>query len=174
MKKIYVILMHTGSIPSKLVNIFTRYQYTHVGIALEKNCFTIYSFGRKKLNWIFNGGFTIENKTGAFFSKFKQTNCKIFEIEITTKKYQKLQKKLLKMQKNADFYKYDFLGIIPRFIGIPISFKNKYVCSSFVATILNDLKICNFSKPTCLVKPKDFNNLLNLQPIYEGIYNLYN
>ena len=36
-----------------------------------------------------------------------------------------------------DSYKYDFLGIILRYIGVPITFKNKYVCSYFVAELLS-------------------------------------
>lgn len=42
MKKIYLILMHTYTIPSRLVRLFTRYEYSHVGISLEKECNKIY------------------------------------------------------------------------------------------------------------------------------------
>ena len=43
MKKVYILLMHTNTMPSKIIKFFTRYQYTHVGIALEKNCENICS-----------------------------------------------------------------------------------------------------------------------------------
>lgn len=36
MKNIYIILMYTGSIPSKFVSIFTLYKYSHVAISLDK------------------------------------------------------------------------------------------------------------------------------------------
>ena len=62
MKNIYLLLMHTHTIPSKIVKIFTRYEYSHVGISLDENCDTIYSFGRRKLNSILDGGFSIENR----------------------------------------------------------------------------------------------------------------
>ncbi len=164
--------MHTKTIPAKLIGFFTRSPYTHVGLCLDKDCSLIYSFGRRNLHCFFIGGFTTEKKNGAFFTKFKQTDCKIFELAITDKKYQKLTKRLNKMQKNAKTYKYDFLGIIPHLLGIPLSFKNKYVCSSFVATILMDLNICKFTKKPCLIKPQDF-NLFNFKTIYEGQYALY-
>ena len=32
MKKIYILLMHTKTIPSKIVRFFTRYKYSHVAI----------------------------------------------------------------------------------------------------------------------------------------------
>lgn len=44
MKKIYILLMHTNTIPAKIIKFVTRYEYSHVGISLEKNCNTIYSF----------------------------------------------------------------------------------------------------------------------------------
>ena len=51
MKKIYILLMHTYTIPSKIVKIFTNYEYSHVGISLSRECDEIYSFGRKKINF---------------------------------------------------------------------------------------------------------------------------
>ena len=69
-KKIYLLLMHTKTIPSKIVKLFTRYAYSHVAIALDKDCETVYSFGRRKLNSILNGGFSVEKREGAFFEKF--------------------------------------------------------------------------------------------------------
>lgn len=66
MKKIYVILLHTNTIPSKLVRFFTRYKYSHVAISLSRKCDILYSFGRKKIDSIFNGGFVIQKNKMIF------------------------------------------------------------------------------------------------------------
>lgn len=66
MKKIYVILLHTNTIPSKLVRFFTRYKYSHVALSLSRNCDILYSFGRKKIDSIFNGGFVIQKNKMIF------------------------------------------------------------------------------------------------------------
>ena len=84
MKKIYVILLHTNTIPSKLVRFFTRYKYSHVAISLSRNCDILYSFGRKKIDTIFNGGFVIQKKQDDFFKKFNKTICTIYEIDVNT------------------------------------------------------------------------------------------
>lgn len=173
MKKIYIVLMHTNTIPSKIVKVMTRYKYSHVGISLNKDCNTIYSFGRRKVNSILNGGFAIQNKNGEFFKKFKKTICKIYEIEVTEKQYSEVEKIIYNMEKNIKKYKYDFIGIVIRFFGIPITFKDKYVCSYFVASILEKSNIYKFEKKTCLIKPKDFENLIGASEIYAGRYNLY-
>ena len=77
-KKIYILLMHTNTVPSKIVRLFTRYEYSHVAISLEKKCYKTYSFGRKNLYNILNGGLSIQKKDGAFFTKFNKTTCKIY------------------------------------------------------------------------------------------------
>lgn len=173
MKNIYLLLMHTKTIPSKIVKIFTRYEYSHVGISLDENCDTIYSFGRRKLNSILDGGFSIENRDGPFFKKFNKTTCRIFEKEVTDKQYENLKNIIDDMKENIDDYSYDFVGIIPRLFGIPVVFKNKYVCSYFVAELLEKAGIYKFNKNLSLTKPKDFEKLEGFKEIYKGSYNLY-
>lgn len=173
MKKIYLLLMHTRTIPAKLIKFVTRFEYSHVGISLDENCDIIYSFGRRKFNSILNAGFSIEHKDGAFFKKFSQTKCKIYEKEVTDKQYEDLKNIFNKMKENIDDYSYDFVGIVPRFFGMPLIIKNKYVCSYFVASVFEKVGICIFSKKTCLIKPKDFSNLEGFNEIYTGSYNSY-
>ena len=167
-KKIYLLLMHTKTIPSKIVKLFTRYAYSHVAIALDKDCETVYSFGRRKLNSILNGGFSVEKREGAFFEKFNQTDCIIYESNVSKKQYDNLEMTLDDMQKNIEEYKYDFIGIVPRFFGIPFTIKNRYVCSYFIASLLEENGIYKFEKPACLTKPKDFENLNGFKEIYRG------
>ena len=173
MKKLYLLLMQTNTMPARLIKAVTGYKYSHVALSLDKECEITYSFGRKKLNSIIDGGFVVEKKDGEFFQKFNQTNCKIYEINITEKQYKKVKKKLNKMEKNKELYKYDFVGIVCRFFKIPITFKNKYVCSYFVASLLEEAKICDFDKEVYFVEPRDFENIEDFEEIYQGKYLVY-
>ena len=173
MKNIYIILMYTGTIPSKIVSLFTMYKYSHVAISLDKKCNILYSFGRRNVNSFLNGGFVINNKNGEFFNRFNKTKCIIYKLEIENKKYYKLKKELKKMKKEQERYKYDFFGIILRYFFLPITFKNKYVCSYFIADILQKNDICKFNKKTCFVKPKDFIDIENIKKKYQGYYLSY-
>lgn len=173
-KKIYILLMHTKTIPSKLVKLFTRYEYSHVAIALEESCYKTYSFGRKSLYNILNGGLSIQKKDGIFFTKFNKSVCKIYELEVTDKQYEDAKKILENMEENIDQYKYDFLGIVPRWFKIPVSFKDKFVCSFFVAYVLDKSNIYKFEKNISLTVPKDFENLKGAKEIYNGSYLEYN
>ena len=173
MKKIYILQMYSQTIPSKFIRMITNYQYTHVAISLDKSCDKIYSFGRKKINTILNGGFTIESKTSEFYTKFSETICKIFEIEVTEEQYEIIKNIISEMEENEEKYKYDLLGIVIRFFRIPITFENKYVCSYFVAELLEKAKIHKFTKRTCFIKPKDFEEIKEMNKIYEGMYQKY-
>ncbi len=173
MKKIYIILMHTYTIPSKLIKFFTRYEYTHVCLSLQKECNEIYSFGRKELHSFWNSGMVIEKKTGSFFKKFNKTKCQIYELAVKENSYQKLENILKQMKEKIEDYKYDFVGLIPRYFGIPLVIKNRYVCSFFVAEVLEKAQIIHFKKTPCLIQPQDFSALKELKKIYEGKYLMY-
>lgn len=113
------------------------------------------------------------DKNGLFFKKFKDTKCRIFEINVTKEQFFKLKEKILYMKDNEDLYKYDFIGIILRYFKVPICFKNKYVCSQFIAKLLEDSSIYKFNKKIYFVEPKDFEKMTNVNEIYTGKYLLY-
>ena len=173
MKKIYIIQMHTHTIPSKFIKLFTRYNYSHIAISLDKKCNKIYSFGRKKYNTVLDAGFVEEHKNGKFFTKFKDTNCRIYELEITEKQYRTLKRRINYMKNHEELFKYDYVGIFLRFFKLPVSFKNKYVCSYFVGKLLEDAGICKFNKESFFIEPKDFEKIENLTEVYSGKYLLY-
>lgn len=171
--KIYIIQMHTNTVPSRIVKMFTKYEYSHVGIALDKSCDTIYSFGRKKLNNFLNGGFVVQEKQGEFFKKFKDTKCRIYELNVSEKQYNEIEKELFEIEQKKELFKYDFLGIALRLFKIPVTFKNKYVCSHFVAELLENAAVCTFGKKVCFVAPKDFEQIEGANIVYEGKYSGY-
>lgn len=173
MKKIYIIQMKTNTLPSIFINIFTRYKYSHIAISFNKNCDITYSFGRKYLYSIYPGGFVTLNKSGRFFKRFKDTECRIYEVEVTKEQYNNLIRIIRYMKKNKNIYGYDYLGIILRYINIPITFKNKYVCSYFVAELLKEANVYNFNKDPSFIKPKDFESINSFNLIYTGKYALY-
>ena len=51
MKKIYIVLAHTGTLLSRIIKMKTGAEYTHSSIALDENLDEMYSFGRKYSYW---------------------------------------------------------------------------------------------------------------------------
>ena len=173
MRKIYLLLMHTHTIPANFVKFFTRYEYSHSALALTQDCARTFSFGRIGVGSPLHGGFTVQEKNGEFFNKFNKTNCIIYERKVTDRQYANLESMLNIMETNSHRYKYDFVGMIPRYFNIPVKLKNRFVCSYFTAYALKKCGICNFSKDVCLIRPKDLENTDGFIPIYKGKFSEY-
>ena len=173
MKDIFIIQMHTGTIPSIIIKLFTRYKYSHVLIATNNSFDKMYSFGRKNLFSPFNAGFVIENIDGDFFKRFNKTMCRIYKISISEEKYDNVIKLLNYFEDNKNQYKYDIIGLFLKTMSLPIKREKHYVCTQFVAEILEAAHIYEFGKSNLLVKPKDFEKIDNSNIIYTGYLNKY-
>lgn len=157
----------------KFISFWTLYRYSHVAISFDKKCDLTYSFGRRGVYSIFNGGFIAVSKNDKFFKRFKNTKCKIYEVDVTEKQYFDLIKIIKYMNDNKNIYGYDYLGIVLRYLKIPVAFKNKYVCSYFVADLLMRTDIYKFDKKVFFVKPSDFEGIDDFNLIYSGKYLMY-
>ena len=173
MKDIYIIQMHTGTIPSVIIKSFTRYKYSHVLIATNNSFKKMYSFGRKTLFNPFNAGLVIEDINGKFFKHFNKTMCRIYKISISEEKYNEVIKLLNYFENNIDQYKYDIIGLFLKIMSLPIKRENHYVCTQFVAEILENARIYEFGKSNLLVKPIDFEKIDNSNVIFTGYLNKY-
>lgn len=169
MKKIYIILMNTRTIPSRLIKKFTRYKYSHVVLSLDSSYTKLYSMGRRTIHNFLNAGLVTDGIESDFFKYFNKTECLVYEITVTSEQYSNLKKILHKMEKNINYYHYDLKGLLLRvFYDSPKVRENYFVCTHFVATVLAEAGIYDFGKDLVKVRPIDFNNMTNSKKIYEG------
>lgn len=169
MKNIYIILMDTGTIPSIVIKNVIKYKYSHVALSLDDSYKKLYSFGRRNVHNFLNGGFVTYGIDSEFFKKFHNTECAIYEIKVTEKKYKNLENILNKYEKDMNTYQYDIKGLLTRkFFDNKMVRENYFVCSHFVAEVLKEAGIYKFSKETFEVIPSDFTNLDKAIKIYEG------
>ena len=166
MKNIYIILSYTGTIMSKIVKLYTRYEYSHVSISMDKNISNMYSFGRKSIYNMFNGGFVIENKYSKFYKKFKNTKCIIMELTVTKEQYNNLKEILDYYKENIEIYKYDIVGVFLKPFNINFNRKNYYYCTKFIKEILENSNIYKFDSD--FIKPINFMDIPNKKIIYQG------
>lgn len=170
MKQIYVLLMHTHTRVSEFVRLMTQYRYSHVALAFDESCSVLYSFGRRDVHSILNGGLSVERRDGEFFRLFPQSECIIYKADVTDEQYAAARELVDWMVRFQDAYRYDFIGTAFRFFGFPVTFRGRYVCSYFVAYVLEYAGICQFPKQVCLVTPKDFYALDGFTELYRGLY----
>lgn len=167
MKKVYVIMSHTGTILSRLIKMNTGAEYTHVSISLDENLRRMYSFGRIYPNIAFIGGFVRESKNFGTFKRFKNTEVSILELEVTEKQYDEITENIFDIRKNKKKYRFNILGLIIAGLNKKRIKENYFYCAEFVKYILNKANVDLSNLPE-VIKPEDFKNLKNANLIYKG------
>ena len=171
MKKIYIVLTHTGSLLSKTIKLVKRYEYTHVSISLDKNLNQMYSFGRINPYIAFIGGFVQESPEYGTFKRFENTKSKILCIDVTDKQYKKIKKTLKYFNRKRKNYHFNFIGLCSIVLNIKINRTNSFYCAEFIKYIFDQSNI-ETNLPE-LVTPEDFLNIPNIIPIYNGYLKNY-
>ena len=92
MKKIYIVLTHTGTVLSKIVRFYTGKEFSHVSISLDEDLNQMYSFGRLNPYIPFIGGFVKESPHYGTFKRFYKTKTKIYSLEVDDYQYKKIRK----------------------------------------------------------------------------------
>ena len=167
MKKVYVILSHTGTILSKIIRMRTGAEYTHASIALDINLKKMYSFGRLNPYNAFIGGFVREHKYFGTFKRFKNTKVSIFEIEVTDKQYDDINYQINFIKKNKRKYSFNYLGLIFAGLNKKVTNEWRFYCSEFVKYVLKSSNVDVSNLPE-IIKPEDFKKLKNANIIYKG------
>ena len=111
MKKIYIVLTHTGTPLANFIKFYTKDEFSHVSIALDSNLKEMYSFGRLNPYNAFVGGFVHEYIDKGTFKRFKRTNAKIYSLKIQDHQYQLLQQKIKEFQNTKDEYRFNIIGM---------------------------------------------------------------
>ena len=170
MKKIYIILTYTGTILSKIVKIYTRKEYSHVSISLNQDLTQMYSFGRLNPYNPFLGGFVQEGIDKGTFKRFKKTKTKIYSMEISEEKYDKLETIIEKIQDRKNAYKFNLIGLLAVALNVKIKRENCFYCAEFVKYVLEQSNVITLPE---LIKPEDFEKIDDLDEIYKGILREY-
>lgn len=172
MKKIYIILTHTGTVLSRIVKYYTKYEYSHISIGLDKELNRMYSFGRLNPYNPFWGGFVHEYIDKGTFKRFKNTKTEVYSLEITDEQYSNIEKLIEKMTECRKKYKFNIIGLFAVSINKKIKTKDSFYCAEFVKYVVENAGI-EMTLPE-IIKPQDFRNLRNLQIVYTGLLRDYN
>ena len=171
MKKIYIILTHTGTILSKIIKYYTGDEFSHVSIALDPELKKMYSFGRLNPYNPFYGGFIHEGINIGTFKRFSRTKARIYSLEIEDEQYEKLKSAIFYIKKSRKYYKFNTLGLFAVGFNIKIRADKSFYCAEFVKHVLEEANIETMLPD--LVKPEDFKLIKNLKLEYDGLLKFY-
>lgn len=172
MKKIYIILTHTGTFLSKVIKNYTKDEFSHVSISLDLELNQMYSFGRLKPNNPFIGGFIHEYIHKGTFKRFYKTRAKIYSMEVSDQQYISIQKNIEQIDKEKNNYKFNILGLFAAGFNTRIKKEYSFYCAEFVKYVIENAGID--TGLTEIVKPEHFKQMKGLEEIYSGLLRKYN
>lgn len=171
MKKVYIVLTHTGTILSRIIKRYTKDEFSHVSISLDIYLKEMYSFGRLNPYNALWGGFIHEYIDKGTFKRFYKTKTKIYSLEITDKQYENIKNNIEKIKKDKKHYKFNMLGLLAVGFNKKIKKEHSFYCAEFIKYVLENAGI-ETELPE-IVKPEDFKNISQLQEIYKGLLRKY-
>lgn len=160
MKKIYVLLTRFPDNGAKALEFLTGCLYSHTSIGLSEDMNTFYSFVVK--------GFIEEKITRYVKPEREPFPCQLYEIEVSEKEYKNVKRILKFYVRYKDKMSYSRISLITSLLGIPFKKKYAYICSQFVAEVLQRANIMKLRKASNLYKPGDFGKLTEMKLVFEG------
>ena len=171
MKKIYIVLTHTGTILSRLIKGFTKDEFSHVSISLDAELNEMYSFGRLNPYNPFWGGFVHEYKNKGTFKRFYNKRSKIYSLDVTLNQYNSIKNTIAQIEKEKENYKFNIIGLFAAGFHKKIKIEHSFYCAEFVKYVIKKADI-EINLPE-VVKPEDFKNINGLEEIYIGLLRKY-
>lgn len=183
---IYIVISCNDTVIGKMIRkrgelkFWNRYKgdcYGHASLSLDSNLNHMMSFARKKLNNPFVSGLIIENiHSGIFAKSGMKSKITVFEIPVSRKQFKTIRNLMMDYWKKRQNLKYDFAGLFFMLLtGKGIKRKNRYICSHWVAEVLEKSNIYNFSeKKPKDIRPLDYYDIFRKNIIYEGLTINYN
>ena len=173
MKKIYLVLTHTGTLLSRIIKYYTKEEFTHVSISLDCELREMYSFGRLHPYNPFWGSFVHERIHKGTFKRFRNTRTEVYSLNVTEEQYEKMRKIIAYFNEYKEKYKFNFIGLACVSINKRIRRKNTFYCAEFVKHVLKSSGITEANNLPEIIKPLDFKRLNGLQLEYVGLLRKY-
>ncbi len=168
MKYIYVVLSQTGTALSRIIRVFTGEHLGHASLSFHDDFHIMYSFGRRRPNNPFLGGFVKESADFGTFRRFKNTYSEIFAFPVEDETYYGMLADVENMYREREKYHYNYKGLFLAPLGIEHHQKESYYCSEFVAYMLSKYEVVPKDTFSGIVHPMDLYALPGSIPVYAG------
>ena len=169
MKKIYILLTKTGTVPARVIHAVKGGTFTHTSLSLVPSTDKFYSYARRDIKNPFNAGFIVENIHTHIFALYPNCHSAVYTLTISDKAYEIMQEKITFFLNNYKKATYNFMGLLAMAFGIKMKRKMKFTCSQFVSIILNSSGEIKLPKDPYLMLPDDFMKIEGIELIYDGL-----
>lgn len=171
MKKVYIVLTSTTTYLARIIRTYTKDEYSHSSISLDKELNQMYSFGRLNPYIPWWGGFTRESPDFGTFKRFENAGVEVYSLTVTEGQYKKIKKAIARVQRHKDEYSFNVLGLFAIAFNKRIKKDKCFYCAEFVKHILEDSQI-ETGLPE-LIRPENFRTMPGVNLEYSGILKDY-
>lgn len=168
MRTIYIVLTKSGTYLSKFIRAVTRANYTHASMSFEDELQPLYSFSRFQAFPPLPAGLNNESFDNGVYKKYPHIPCAVYKIEVNEETYLKAKGEVEQMLKNADYYRFNIIGLWLCGCRIPFTRKRYYFCSQFVSHILETANAIQLPHRPSLMRPSDYTKIESLECVFEG------
>ena len=169
MKKVYVLLSGTGTVPARVIRKIKCGKFSHTSLALTPDTAKFYSYARRRLHNLLVAGFIHENIHTHVFAQYPDAPCALYSLSISDEGYERIREMIADCDANYKKAKYNFVGLFALGFGIKVKCKYRYTCSQFVAVSLDRSGDVKLPKDPYLMTPTDFMQIEGIELIYEGV-----
>ena len=182
-QNIYIVDSFTNTVPGRVIKwraslkFWNRYDgdtFSHTSLSRDIKLGNMMSLARKEINNPLNCGFIKEDiRKDVFALNKEKSKIAVMELPVTVEQYNKVSNLMDYYWEHRDEYSYNFLGIMAMLaVGRGLAPKNKFFCSQWVTTVLQDAGINIFddykNRGPEDIPPFLFYMVLKDKIIYEG------
>lgn len=156
---IYIVLVKALTGLGKFARKFSKYEYTHIAVCLNKNINDFITFSRKKHYTPFDSGFMHETLDCYAFGSNEKIKLKIFKVPVTIEN-KKIIEQYIKKIANDNEYIFNLYSMATMSLFHGFRIYKTHNCMSFVSKILELSKSVNMTKKYYKYNIKDIDILL--------------
>jgi hypothetical protein len=164
---LYLVLLRSGTVLSRAINIIGGQPYTHASLAFDKELQYMFSFSRRYPRNPFIGSFSHDGIYEGLYEIFDTLPGVILELDATEEQYWQVSQLVGGFIKKKEQLRYNYLGLFSQAINLSFRQKDAFYCAEFVYYVLHRAQVCDLGKPPEAVRPSDFLQL-KARLIYHG------
>lgn len=168
MKKIYILLTRTDTIPARIIRKFVKGEFSHTSISFLPRTDKFYSFARRKINNPMFAGFISEDIHTKVFAKYPNAHSALYCLDVEDDAYERATDIIRDFREHRKEATYSFVGAVGMKIGLKIKRGYKFTCSQFVAFVISASGAAALPKDPYLMMPCDFMLIEGIKLIYDG------
>lgn len=157
---IYIVLVKALTGLGKFARRFSKYEYTHIAVCINKNIDDFITFSRKKHYTPFNSGFMHETLDCYAFGNNEKIKLKIFKLPVTIEN-KKIIEQYIKKVANDNEYIFNLYSMATMSLFHGFRIYKAHNCMSFVSKILKLSKSVNMTKKYYKYSIKDIDIILS-------------